>query len=53
MKNEITVEKLEDGRVYLCKRLDENPLGMALGTVITTEDTKALGEAVIELLNSK
>jgi len=53
MKNEITVEKLENGKIYICKRLDDDPLGMALGAVIPDDNAGDIGEALMEMLNSK
>lgn len=53
MKNEITVELLENGKVYLCKMLDENPLGQALGMIFKPDSDKDLGEAVMEMLIDK
>lgn len=49
----ITAEKLEDGRIYLCKRLDSDPLGEALGMTLQTNDALEIGQAVKEMLDSK
>jgi hypothetical protein len=56
MKNEITVAKFEDGTIYLCKRLDDDPKGKALGMTFVNKENVSdleLGEAVREMLNDK
>jgi|LGOV01.1.fsa_nt_gb hypothetical protein len=50
---EITVQLLEDGRVYLSKRLDDDPMGYALGQTFVPESVMELGEAVKSMLESE
>ena len=53
IKSEITVQLLDDGRISLCKRLDSDPMGHALGMSFKPSSNEDIGNAVAEMLESE